>query len=94
MAAVGRASPHFPAFFGRARTYMSLGIIDEVNHSVVQTAFGLVNVNLKSALFGEINGSQFMLEHLLFFVNQLKSFFPVDGWHRLNTLRSDFVFLI
>ena len=73
---------------------MSLGIIDEVNHSVVQTAFGLVNVNLKSALFGEINGSQFMLEHLLFLVNQLKSFFPVDGCQRLNTFRSGFVFLI
>ena len=29
-----RASPHFPAFFERARTYMSLGIIDEMNHSV------------------------------------------------------------
>ena len=33
-----------------------------------------------------------MLEHLLFLVNQLKSFFPVDGCQRLNTLRSDFVF--
>ena len=33
-----------------------------------------------------------MLEHLLFFVNQLKSFLPVDGCQRLHTLRSDFVF--
>ena len=29
-----RASPHFPAFFERARTHMSLGIIDEMNYSV------------------------------------------------------------
>ena len=28
------ASLHFPAFFGRARTYMSLGTIDEMNHSI------------------------------------------------------------
>ena len=33
-----------------------------------------------------------MLEHLLFFVNQLKPFFPVDGCQRLHTLKSDFVF--
>ena len=35
-----------------------------------------------------------MLEHLLFLVNQLKPFFPVDGCLRLHTLRLDFVFLI
>ena len=34
-----------------------------------------------------------MLENLLFFVNQLKSFFPVDGCQRLHTHRSDFVSL-
>ena len=33
-----------------------------------------------------------MLEHLLFFVNRLKSFFPVDGCQRIHTLGSDFVF--
>ena len=32
------------------------------------------------------------MEHLLSFLNQLKSFFSVDGSQRLHTLRSDLVF--
>ena len=88
-----RTSPHFPAFFGCARTYMQTLLRLSVywwNEPFSWTAFGLLNVC--SQFFGEINGSQFILEHLLFFVNQLKSFFPVDGCQRIHTLRSDFVF--
>ena len=85
-----RASLHFPAFFGRACTYQKPWN-KPFSWTAFGRAFGLVNV-CRSALFGEIDGSRFMLEDLLFFVNQLKSFFPVDGCQRLHILRSDFVF--
>ena len=88
------ASPHFPAFFGRARTHMQTLLRLSVywgNEPLSWTAFGLVNV-CSQVFFGEINGSQFMLEHLLFFLNRLKSFFLVDGCQRIQTFRSDFVF--
>ena len=57
------------------------------------TIFGCVNF-CSQHFWSNINEVSFLLDHLLFFVNQLKSFFSVYGSQRLRTLRSDFGFLI